>query len=107
MIQMAKTQTLVSTFRRISQHMAKGTIYVDQARCKGCSLCVAACPQAVIELDLDQLNAKGYHPAMLVESEEQQCTGCAVCAIVCPDVCITVYRETPVRRRSTAAAAAR
>ncbi len=87
--------------------MAKGTIYVDQARCKGCNLCVAACPQDVIELDMTSLNAKGYHPAMLVESGDQQCTGCAVCAIVCPDVCITIYRETPKRRRSSATVAAR
>jgi 2-oxoglutarate ferredoxin oxidoreductase subunit delta len=45
----------------------------------------------------DQLNAKGFHPAELLEVAGR-CTGCAICAVVCPDVCITVYREQPVRR---------
>lgn len=40
----------------------------------------------------EQLNRKGYHPALLTDAE-QRCTGCAICALVCPDVCITVYRE--------------
>ncbi len=72
--------------------MAQGTVHIDQARCKGCNLCVAACPQDVLELDAMTLNAKGYHPAILNETNKT-CTGCAVCAVVCPDVCFTVYRE--------------
>jgi len=72
--------------------MIKGTIIVDEARCKGCDLCTLFCPQDVIQLDSNTLNAKGYHPAILVENEKQ-CTGCSVCAVVCPDVCITVLRE--------------
>lgn len=82
--------------------MAKGTILIDQSRCKGCGLCPTVCPQEVIAIDQDTLNAKGYHPAMLVDPD-RQCTGCAICAVICPDVCITVYRE-PVKRRATAAA---
>lgn len=78
--------------------MAKGTIYVDQTRCKGCSLCVMACPKEVIVLDQDTLNAKGYHPAILDESENA-CTGCAICAVICPDACITVYREARPQRK--------
>jgi 2-oxoglutarate ferredoxin oxidoreductase subunit delta len=77
--------------------MAKGTIYVDQARCKGCSLCVMACPKDVIVLDQEALNAKGYHPAILNEAENA-CTGCAICAVICPDACITVYREARPKR---------
>lgn len=70
---------------------AKGTVLIDTERCKGCDLCVRACPKDVLALDQDVLNAKGYHPAVLVD--EDGCTGCGVCAIMCPDVCITVYRE--------------
>lgn len=77
--------------------MIKGTILIDSERCKGCDLCCVFCPQQVIKLDTGRLNAGGYHPAALDESENL-CTGCAVCAIVCPDVCITVYREAPARR---------
>lgn len=78
--------------------MAKGTIYIDQERCKGCNLCTGVCPKGVIQLEGETLNAKGYHPAALVDPEAQ-CTGCAICAVICPDVCITVYRE-PVKARS-------
>lgn len=78
--------------------MAKGSIIIDQERCKGCHLCTLFCPQQVIALDEEALNAKGYHPAMLVDPEGK-CTGCAVCAVVCPDVCITVLREPIAIRR--------
>ncbi len=76
--------------------MAKGTITVAYDSCKGCGLCTAVCPQSILMLDQEQLNAHGYHPAVLVDPDGL-CTGCALCALVCPDVCITVYRA-PVRR---------
>ncbi len=78
--------------------MAKGTIYIDQERCKGCALCTSVCPQHVIAMESQFLNKRGYHPAALVDSQGE-CTGCGVCAIICPDVCITVFREVPVSRR--------
>jgi 2-oxoglutarate ferredoxin oxidoreductase subunit delta len=83
--------------------MTRGTIFIDQERCKGCGLCPAACPQAVIAIAEDKLNAMGYHPASLVDPDEA-CTGCAVCAVICPDVCITVYREAVAKRRVHATA---
>jgi len=70
--------------------MAKGRIVVSTDRCKGCSLCVNACPQGVIELD-KKVNVKGYTPAFAKHPEK--CTGCTFCALVCPDVVIEVYRE--------------
>ena len=30
--------------------------------CKGCGLCVAVCPSAVLALDLDTVNGLGHHP---------------------------------------------
>ena len=68
----------------------KGRIVVNEAYCKGCELCVAACPQHVIALSVERITARGYHPAELIEDG---CTGCAVCAVVCPEAAITVYRE--------------
>ena len=68
----------------------KGTIEVNELYCKGCELCVTACPKDVIRLDMDRLTSKGYHPASLIS---EGCTGCAVCAVVCPDAAITVFRE--------------
>lgn len=72
----------------------KGWIEVDPLYCKGCDLCVDACPQEVLALDLLHLTPKGYHPVHLVQ---EGCTGCAICAIVCPEAALTVFRETPVR----------
>lgn len=72
-----------------------GWIEVDELYCKGCELCVYACPPKVLGLDMDRLTPKGYHPVTLVGDG---CTGCGICAIVCPDAALTVYRE--VRKRS-------
>jgi 2-oxoglutarate ferredoxin oxidoreductase subunit delta len=69
----------------------KGHIVVNEVYCKGCELCVSACPQHVMALALDRITPKGYHPAELAEDG---CTGCAVCAVVCPEAAITVYRES-------------
>ena len=68
---------------------AKGTIVVDKETCKGCELCVEACPTSVIRMAPD-VNRKGYHYAFMENPEN--CTGCNNCALVCPDVAITVYR---------------
>lgn len=68
----------------------KGAIVVDTERCKGCSLCVNACPQDVIAL-AKKVNVNGY-PFVEVVAQDN-CIGCASCAIVCPDGCITVYRK--------------
>lgn len=72
----------------------KGWIEVNELYCKGCELCVDACPQDVLHLEMDRLTPKGYHPVSL---EKVGCTGCGICAIVCPEAALVVYRETPVR----------
>ncbi len=69
----------------------RGAIVVDTERCKGCSLCVVACPLHIILLTKKQVNKKGYPYAEQVPTGT--CTGCTCCAIVCPDACITVYRK--------------
>jgi 2-oxoglutarate ferredoxin oxidoreductase subunit delta len=65
-------------------------ILVDEHYCKGCGLCVEACPRAIIVLDPDKMTDKGYHPAKLID--ESRCTACLACALMCPDVAITVER---------------
>ena len=75
----------------------KGWIEVDPYYCKGCELCVAACPQDVLAMDMQHLTSRGYHPAYL---KDEGCTGCAICAIVCPEVAITVFREKKVKSKS-------
>lgn len=73
--------------------MAKGRIEINEARCKGCTLCTTICPQHVITVDTGRLTPRGYHPAQL-QDPKHRCTGCALCAVICPDACITVFRQT-------------
>jgi len=72
----------------------RGWIEVDGMYCKGCELCINACPQSVLALDMEHLTPKGYHPVYLTR---EGCTGCAICAVVCPEAALTVYREVPAR----------
>ncbi len=69
----------------------RGTIVIDDNRCKGCELCTAVCPKKVIAL-ADYFTPRGYRPARLVDPQGE-CTGCLLCSTICPDVAITVYRE--------------
>lgn len=62
---------------------------IARDRCKGCELCVAACPHHLLALDREVVNALGYHPIELLDAA--LCTSCAFCARVCPDTVFTVY----------------
>jgi 2-oxoglutarate ferredoxin oxidoreductase subunit delta len=62
---------------------------IASERCKGCGLCVTACPPGVLALDTDRVNQLGYHPVRLVDPAG--CTSCVRCARVCPDAVFTVF----------------
>ncbi len=68
--------------------MAKLTF--QDERCKGCGLCVSACPRQLLTLSKTRLNQKGHAPVEL--TNEAECIGCAFCATMCPDCVITVER---------------
>ncbi len=68
--------------------MAK--VIFNEDRCKGCGLCVNACPKQILRISKDRINAKGHFPAEITDQEK--CIGCASCAIMCPDTVITVER---------------
>ena len=68
----------------------RGAVTVNSERCKGCNLCVVACPSGVLGLMPKEVNNRGYHYAYMVEPDK--CIGCQSCALVCPDACIEVYR---------------
>lgn len=68
--------------------MAKLTFETDL--CKGCGLCVDACPKKILKIDRETINQKGHSPAAM--TDESQCIGCGFCATMCPDCVITVER---------------
>ena len=68
--------------------MARISINIEV--CKGCGLCVNACPKKILELDPDVINQKGYPPAHVVDMD--QCIGCCACATMCPECAIEVEK---------------
>lgn len=68
--------------------MAKTTI--NEELCKGCGLCVRACPKKILRLSEHKLNTKGYHPAEVID--QSLCIGCAACGLTCPDTAIVVEK---------------
>ena len=67
----------------------RGLLQIDDEECKGCGLCIEACPPKVIGLR-DGLNHFGYRTATYFGSG---CTGCGICYLVCPEPgAITVMR---------------
>ena len=68
--------------------MAKLTF--KEELCKGCGLCVNACPKQLLALSKTRLNQKGHSPVEL--TDPYACVGCAFCATMCPDCVITVER---------------
>ncbi len=61
-------------------------------RCKGCGLCVDACPKHILVLGDSGVNELGYHAVRL--TDPAACTSCALCARVCPDAVFTVYARS-------------
>lgn len=76
----------------------KGDIKVDIEKCKGCEICVDACPEDVLAMS-NEINQKGYLYAVKIEDA---CTGCTSCALVCPDAVITVFREIKQKKEQVA-----
>jgi 2-oxoglutarate ferredoxin oxidoreductase subunit delta len=62
-------------------------VSIDRDRCKGCELCVGACPQQVLTMSR-RINVKGYFPSEVCEP--YRCIGCRRCALTCPDVAIAI-----------------
>ena len=65
-------------------------VEINEDTCKGCGMCVAACPKKLLQISKIKINAKGYHVAEMTDSKA--CTGCMACATMCPDVAIEVEK---------------
>ena len=67
--------------------VTRGTITIAAERCKGCELCVAACPPGVLSMSTE-VNENGYRYPLLHDG----CTGCTACQLICPDYVFDVFR---------------
>lgn len=69
---------------------SRGYVELNSEECKGCGLCVEACPPKVLSLAAS-LNRFGYHAALYTG---EGCTGCGICFWACPEPgAIRVYVE--------------
>ncbi len=75
----------------------RGHVVIDVDACKGCDLCIDACPPRVLVMTTHEVNATGYRYPLLLPG----CTGCKACSQICPDFVFQVYKlaepvEVPV-----------
>ena len=69
----------------------RGTVRIASERCKGCELCIPACPPRVLEMSSARNELGVPYPEL-----SPGCTGCGACLLVCPDFCFEVFQyETP------------
>jgi 2-oxoglutarate ferredoxin oxidoreductase subunit delta len=79
----------------------RGSIQIASHLCKGCALCIAACPQKVLAQG-NFLNRQGYFAAAYNGSG---CTACGICFYVCPEpgaITVLVSKDEPIQNRSAA-----
>lgn len=79
----------------------RGTVVIAVEACKGCDLCIDACPPRVLEMTTHEVNTRGYRYPRLLAG----CTGCQACAQICPDFVFQVYKydtplELPINKRA-------
>ena len=74
--------------------MRRGYIEILPDRCKGCEMCIPACPHGLISFPMKLLNKAGYFVTEFNDPDEK-CNACKLCAVACPDCAIVVYKRIP------------
>ena len=81
--------------RTIKTIKTTGTVVIDVEACKGCDLCIDACPKDVLVMTTEQVNTRGYRYPQLLPG----CIACKACSQICPDFVFQVYRyDEPVEQ---------
>ena len=68
--------------------LTRGSVVIDVEACKGCDLCIDACPPDVLVMTTHEVNGRGYRYPLLLPG----CTGCKACSQICPDFVFQVYK---------------
>ena len=58
-------------------------VVIDKEWCKGCGICAAFCPKAVLEMKEDGI-AYWAHP--------EKCIRCGLCELRCPDLAVELVQ---------------
>jgi 2-oxoglutarate ferredoxin oxidoreductase subunit delta len=66
---------------------SRGSVTIDVETCKGCELCITACPPEVLSMST-AVNRHGYHYPQL----HPGCTGCSACLFICPDFVFEIFK---------------
>ncbi|MBQ7747270.1 MAG: 4Fe-4S dicluster domain-containing protein [Spirochaetia bacterium] len=69
--------------------MLTGKPVISSQRCKGCGLCIGACPKKILEMS-KETNKQGVHYPVC--KDESQCIACTFCATMCPDIAIEIIK---------------
>lgn len=62
-------------------------ISIDKTYCKGCGICIKACPKCVFAMSEERQSFGSLIP---YPAQKEKCSGCKLCEMLCPDGCITV-----------------
>jgi 2-oxoglutarate ferredoxin oxidoreductase subunit delta len=68
----------------------KGKVAINRELCKGCYLCIRACPVKMLERDTEP-NSTGTYAAKPAAGDS--CIACGNCYEMCADVCIEVFER--------------
>ena len=68
----------------------KVNIKINKELCKGCMLCLMACPRKAIQLS-GKVNSRGQQYVAMGSPEK--CTGCGMCYLMCPDCAIEIMEN--------------
>lgn len=82
---------------RIKKPAQNGITVVDQTLCKGCGICIRACPTGVLLFRETVMSKWGVE---VVAESPEHCTGCRRCEIHCPDFAIFAYRNDELKEGS-------
>lgn len=66
-------------------------VWVNEARCKACDICVDACPAGVLSMRAEPGSTLG---AMIDIVVPDACIGCNECELSCPDFAIYVAEKS-------------